>query len=558
MRSRKVTNSLPNPFPVALLRTLNFGSVDGHRDDVAEQAFIITSSVKLFFLNQHSIVVGAIGTGKSTLFRLLKNHSKDIDSYKNNLIVPLEEALSFTELSTFVKEYYQGKEEKTLYQLLWKFNVLSKVAISISKMQRFPANDEEKAVNNFLIDSNSSDSYSDIVSKVKSLVSGANIKLEAKIADNPISFEASLSDKQLKKQKKINLEEVQRAISSSIKQRDINCATVIIDKIDRFVAGVEYTTQKAFLTALLEVDDDFATDESINLKIFLRADLFERLDFSSLGYDKVNDNVVFLRWSKDETLRFLAERIMIALQNAKISQPEQLLQATDLSEFDLTHRERILFSTKIPKFIKNLINKKEKVERETSLYGKFDKAIITKLFPRKLIHYCARQQTHEEINTFDFINNHFLDGNDVCTPRYILIFLKEVVEKVASYYDDNPDQTCEVVLVEKDFEWDLFKKNCVYDAYVSSKDIYVKNVGSVEDKWTKYFNVFQAKKGNKTKFDFKWLRQNITDISEDEALGFLSFLQVIGFLKISDMHQDFRKRGYELPILYKVSPMPNQ
>ena len=97
-------------------------------------------------------------------------------------------------------------------------------------------------------------------------------------------------------------------------------------------------------------------------------------------------------------------------------------------------------------------------------------------------------------------------------------------------------------MVENDFEWDLFKKNCVYDAYVSSKDIYVKNVGTVEAKWTKNFNVFLAKRGNKTKFDYKWLRGNIPDITEREAVDFLSFLQVIGFLKISDAHPDIKKK----------------
>lgn len=558
MNSKNASPALPDPFPIEKLRSLNFGSADGHRDNVAEEAFVITSSVKQFFLNKHSIVVGAIGTGKSTLFRLLKDHSSDIEAYKNDLIVPLEEALSFNQLNEFVKDYYQGKEEKTLYQLLWKFNILSKVAIALSKMEGFPNNEYEKSINQFLIDSNSADSYSDIVSKVKKLISGANFKLEAKILDNPISFEAGLSKKNKTTKKKINLEEVQRSISGAINERGFERTTVIVDKIDRFVAGVEYETQKFFITALLEVDDDFATDDYFNLKVFLRADLFERLDYSSLGYDKVTDNVVFLRWSREETLGFLAVRIMIALKNAKIAEPEQLLQATNLSEFDLTRREKLLVSPKIPKFVKNFINKKEKAERETSLYGKFDKSIITKLFPRKSTHFCASKQVHEEICTFEFINKHFLDGNDVCTPRYILTFLKEVVEHVASYYDNNPDQYSELVLVEKDFEWDLFKKNCVYDAYVSSKNIYARNIGTVETKWTQNFNVFLAKRGNKTKFDFKWLRANIPEITEREAVDFLSFLQVIGFFKISEPHPDIKKRGYELPILYKVSQKPNE
>lgn len=557
MSSKKNKVSLPDPFPVNVLRSLNFGSADGHRDGVAREAFIVTSSVRQFFLNQHSIIVGAIGTGKSTLFRLLKSNSNDIEAYKEDLIVSLEEALSFNELSTFVKEYYQGKEEKTLYQLLWKFNVLSKVAISISQMEDFPISDSEKDINKFLIDSDSADSYTDVITKIKNLVSGAKVKLEANIADNPISFEAGLGDEN-KTQKKINLEEVQRAISKSINERGFKRTTVIIDKIDKFVAGIEYRTQREFVSALLDVDDDLASDDHINLKVFLRADLFERLDFSSLGYDKVTDNVVFLRWSKDETLRFLATRIMIALKNSKIAHPEQLLQATDLSEFDLSRREKIVLNPNVPKFIKALFSKKEKVERQTSLYEKFDKAIITKLFPRKLIHFCIEKQEHIEVSTFDFLSSHFLDGNNVCTPRYMLIFLKEVVNQVAAYYEENPDQVSELVLVSNDWEWDLFKMNCVYDAYVSAKNTYVKNVGTLESKWAKNFEVFLAKRGNKTKFDFKWLRGNIPDITEDDAVDFISFLQVIGFLKISDAHPDVKKRGYELPILYKVSPMPNK
>lgn len=113
----KVKASLPDPFPVERLRELEFGSNDGHRDDLAKDALIITSSVKKFLLNKHSLVIGAIGTGKSTLFRLLKNSprngSKHLDAFKNDLIIPLEEALSFSELGAFAKEHYSGKDERT-------------------------------------------------------------------------------------------------------------------------------------------------------------------------------------------------------------------------------------------------------------------------------------------------------------------------------------------------------------------------------------------------------------------------------------------------------------
>lgn len=555
MSPRKTSPILPDPFPVNKLRLLNFGSADGHRDDVAKRAFIITSSIRQFYLNQHSIVVGAIGTGKSTLFRRLKDNAAELENYRDDLIVPLEEALPFKELTEFVKEYYEGKQENIFYQLLWKFNVLLKISSKIAKLDGFPRNDFEVTINDFLRVANSADEYTNILTKIKDLMSKANLKIEAKVGDNPITFSAGLSDKDKTNStsKKVNLEEVRRAISGALDERGIKRVTVIIDKIDRFVAGAEYRVQRAYISALLEVDDDLAAVENINLKIFIRADLFERLDFSALGYDKVQDNVIKLKWSSEETLRFLATRIVFSLQQANICRFEDLVRSSDLSEFELSWREKILFSNSAPAILKNLIRKKEKLERETSLYGKLDKAIITKLFPRKAIHFCVKQNSHEEVDLFEFIQTHFLDGNGMCTPRYMLIFLKEVVEKVASYYEENPDSAPELLSIDKDLEWDLFKKLCVYNAYVSSKWIYVKNIETVEPQWTKDFNVFLSKKGNKTKFDYKWIRANIPEITEDDAVNFLSFLQVIGYLKISDAHQDIKKRGYELPILYKVS-----
>ena len=549
----KVKASLPDPFPVERLRELEFGSNDGHRDDLAKDAFTVTSSVKKFLLNKHSLVVGAIGTGKSTLFRLLKNDSKNLEAFKNDLIIPLEEALSFSELGAFTKEHYSGKDERTLYQLLWKFNILYKAATTISKMDGFPGNEYERKLNEFLESASSGDSYNGVIKKLKDLLANASIKIEATLAGHPVTLEAGLAKKNVIP-RKINLEEVQRHLSSSVKDRGYDKATIIIDKIDRFVAGIEYSIQRDFVTALLEVDDDLAADNHLRLKVFIRADLFERLNFSNLGYDKVVDNAVVLRWSKEETLRFLALRIVIALRRAKITDKTQLIQATDLSEFKLTIRERILLNSRVPSLLKKMVGKKEKAERMLSLFGRFDKAFITKVFPRKAMHYCSENQKHEEIDIFEFLGSHFVDGNNICTPRYILIFLKEVVNKVATYYEENPDQASELVMVGRDYEWDLFKKKCIYAAYIEAKNIYVKNIGAVDEKWSKRFDELLSQKGNKTKFDFKWMRSSISEITEQDAEGFLAFLQVIGFLKISEPHADIRKRGYELPILYRASP----
>jgi hypothetical protein len=205
-------------------------------------------------------------------------------------------ALSFSELSDFTEKHYTGKSTAALHQLLWKFNILSKIATAISELENFPSNDHEKSVNQFLLDTDSSNAYTSTTTKLKRLIEGANFKIEAKIGDNPISFEAGLSSKKYSPPKKrINLNEIQKSISKSIELREFNSAIAIIDKIDRFVAGVEYEAQRDFILGLLEVDDDLTSEQNINLKIFIRADLFDRLNFTTLGFDKINDNTIRLQ-----------------------------------------------------------------------------------------------------------------------------------------------------------------------------------------------------------------------------------------------------------------------
>ncbi|TXI96140.1 MAG: hypothetical protein E6Q34_01790, partial [Burkholderiaceae bacterium] len=236
---KKATHSLPDIFPIHELRNLNFGQADGHRDQYSEETFIVTSSVKQFLQNRHSLIVGAIGTGKSTLYKLLKEHSSELDEYKKDLIVPLEESLSFIELSDLARDFFKGRDEKILFQLIWKFNILLKIAIRFAKMEGFPANENEKRVNDFLRDSESNDTYTNIVTRIRNLITGANLKIETKVSDFPISFSAGLSERKTGAEKRINLEEIQRSISNAVQERGFSRATVIIDRIDKFVAGIE-------------------------------------------------------------------------------------------------------------------------------------------------------------------------------------------------------------------------------------------------------------------------------------------------------------------------------
>lgn len=341
-------------------------------------------------------------------------------------------------------------------------------------------------------------------------------------------------------------------------ERSYRKATIAIDKLDKFVAGEEYEVQRLYIESLLEVEDDLRSVENIQCKIFIREDLFSRLDFTSLGYDKVQDNTIRLKWTNEESFRFIAMRIAVALRREGITNIAEIMQSTDLSAFRIGRFDRLAIKygrSKVASLLIKLIKKVRPIykERELSLYGKFDRAIITKVFPRFVVHVTGSGE-REEVSIFDFISTHFLDGNDICTPRYLLIFLKEVRDIAASYYEGNPDEIASLELNGKDWEWNLFKKGCVEKAYYSSKEKYLRNITSIDDNWRILLVLLLERKGRKTKFNHKWINANFDEISEDVSSELLAFLQVIGFFRVSHHHADIKKREFELPILYRPTP----
>ena len=549
---------MPELFPVDRIKNLDFGSADGHRDELIEDTFVKTFSVDLFETDAHSLIVGPFGSGKSTIFKLLKKKSEHFPCFQGQLVVSIEEQVSFVSLRSLVSSFFSEIDEKKIYQLIWKFHILTRLAEELTKEQDFPSNDHEKYINNYLGRIGGKGHYSTIVDKLKSIMTSFAFKFEAKIGETPITLEAQGNNQDKLERLSINLDELQEKLNSVVIDRGYSKATIAIDKLDKFVAGEAYEVQRLYIESLLEVEDDLRSLENIQCKVFIREDLFSRLDFTSLGYDKVQDNTIRLKWTDEESFRFVAIRIAVALRREGITNIGDIMQSTDLSAYRIGKFDRFAIKYGRSPMASVLIKVIKKIrpiykERELSLYGKFDRAIITKMFPKTVFHI-KESAEKEEISIFDYLSTHFLDGNEVCTPRYLLIFLKEVRDISASYYEDNPDEISTLELNDGSWEWNLFRKGCIEKAYYSSKEKYLRNITSIDGSWRNYIVLLLERKGRKTKFNHKWINANFEEISEDVASEFLAFLHVVGFFKVSHHHADIKKREFELPILYKPTP----
>ena len=520
---------MENPFPIEKLSYLKFGSVDGFRDEELEDTFVRTTFIDRFLQDRHSIITGSMGSGKSALFTLLKNKSNKVGVFKDRTVISIDELIPFSKIKSFSSSL-DNIDERQLYQFIWKFHITQKITEHIATLLNFPRSDEEKEINNFLKSINSKEHNEAIIDKLLGLINHSQIRFKTKISNTPIDIEASLNKKNNKKEK-INLDKILSNCIKSIQQRKMKNLLIIIDKIDTFVAGEEYDSQRKYIEALLEVDDDmFISYPEIGRKIFLRKDLYSRLNFEYLGRDKVDDNTLQIRWTQTELILFLGSRIKNALMK------EKLITKKDLEEQKkYTFIHRILFFYKEEK---KTVSQKEKYMQN----------IITKVFPHIVKHKNDKCQ-EEKIDIFNFFATHFFNSQKEVSPRNLLIFLKKVNDFAVTYYDENRDKKAEILYIKNRAEWRLYRHDFIYDAYVEAKKDFIRNIASADNKWKKNFSIFLKKIGKKQTFNLNWIKRQI-DANDKESAVFCAYLESIGFLCIREEHIDIKKRKYELPIMY--------
>lgn len=543
---------MENPFPVERLNSLTFGSVDGFRDDELENTFIKTRFINRFLQDKHSIIVGPMGSGKSALFQLLKSKSHKMGSFQHKTIVSIDEIIPFQNIKEFASSLV-SIDEKQVYQFIWKFHITQKISEKISNEKNFPISSNENEINDFLQLIKSKEYNESIIGKLSGILNDSMFRLKTKIANTPIDIEMVVNNK-LESQKDIHLDKVLELCLRSIKERNMDTLLVIIDKIDAFVAGEEYHTQRKYIEALLEVDDDMLISyPNIGHKIFLRRDLYSRLNFERLGLDKVQDNTLHIKWTQTELIYFLGSRIKNALEKENILNDKDIKKGTLFEKVQVEGYvyKFIKYNHYIPAYIKNFLFNMEhssKERKDVSLKEKYMKFVITKVFPNSLIHKNSNCN-EEEIDIFSFFATHFFNAQNEVSPRNLLIFLKKVNNFAVTYYDENRDKQANIVYVNNRPEWVLYKYDFIYKAYTQSIKEFTRTIATTEYKWSKYFSIFLKKRGRKKVFTYSWIKEQ-TDLNDKDTAIFCVYLEYIGFLYVSEEHDDIKKRKYQLPIMY--------
>ena len=315
------------PFQTSKLAGFQFGDPDAKVDELLPNCPQAIRGVREFLGGSKNIVLGERGSGKSALFRLVTEgkykFAESGDKTRKQLIVAIDEDLDYLTISNVVEGRFVDKTKRPhgKYRFLWEIYVLSRVIDRLADdfgLEKEIQTLKEDFSEILGMSKEKKFCLSDLLTSYK-FTTGVKIDQVGSISPT-VSVEPAkdaqtqpveVTDHQIT----LFRDRVRKAIRA---RRAV--VYVLVDKIDDFVVELAYEEQRKSVQALLECTQAFRFPE-LKLKIFLRIDLFKRLDFEKGGYDKISPQVVRLEWTADDIFEFVARRLLYNYEQQAIKMP---------------------------------------------------------------------------------------------------------------------------------------------------------------------------------------------------------------------------------------------
>ncbi len=232
---------------------------------------------------------------------------------------------------------------------------------------------------------------------------------------------------------------------------------ILIDRIDEFLIKDEYDIQRHTLQGLLGCERNYRAHHSVKVKLFLRRDLFRRIDVGEFGADKVVFDSLELVWTAEEIRDFLAKRILrnylrvLGLSNFQLRLNEENLYVDQKSNESLSDSKFSLwsrcgatlrrFGRKFKRILKhNVLRVRfDKWEgRRTNFTDEINNQILQTFFPAEV--WRADPTSNRRLVALnEFLSTHFNLSSGNTTPRILLMFAQRCVDSAAMFYQKNPD-----------------------------------------------------------------------------------------------------------------------
>lgn len=555
--------NLPKQITLQDLQKFDFGNIEANDDDLLFDSVCKTSSIVEFQNGKKNIVLGEKGTGKTAIFRLLKEQKLTFNQshgYKN-VIISIDDNFQYKNIKGKVLRLIQTDVEEIdfKYQVVWELFLFYRCLEKLKTLNlELPTalQDAIKLTNN-IFSKNGIDNF--LKSKrtigIKLYDTPTNILPDFYLTIEPVAEDlgSGLKEKSVEKLE-IDIDYYKREINQFLIEQKLNFV-VLIDRLDEFVSRNSIQTQIDMLEALICVEREYSNYSNIELKVFLRDDLFKQLSFDGIGYDKVISKKVDLNWESSKIREFIAKRLYNNFKNVFKLEHLKLFIANENLEIDTSIDTDNFIKPKFyVRWYRKLMKKWKpqqyalKHPRKVNLNDNLNKEIILSVFP-KHVGFINGDGKVQEIEIFDFFAQKFNLGTGNTIPRLILIFLQKLITITRNYYMDNIDQMPIKQSDNKCFE--IIKKGFFVEAYQEFKDEIYLNFSKLNPEFEQKILLLKERIGHRYSFSAKDLK-GLLDFKENADLfHFCNYLLHIGLVKRTNNTTTVENMKFELPEVFR-------
>jgi hypothetical protein len=556
-------NNLPSKITLSQISKFNFGNIEANDDKLLFESVCKTAAIDEFLNGEKNIVLGEKGTGKTALFRLLKEKKMQFVKRNGhqNLILSIDDNFQYKHIKNEVLKLVSSSisEESFKYQIVWEIFLYHKIINFLSNQIDINKDLKKSLELCNQIFGKSTNGISEIFKNYKRTF---GIKLYNTPSDillpdfyttsepiNPITKKENSIEKL-----ELDLDYYKAEVSKLLKSNNKKLI-ILIDRLDEFVSRSENSTQIEMLEALIAVEREYSKYPNIELNIFLRDDLFNSLSFEGIGYDKVVSKRVELKWSNEKIREFIARRILFNFVNVLgLNSINITVDHNDL-EIDTSEEIKSYKSPNIGQRLYRSILKRvnpnhyaQKFARKVNLSDDINKQIILTIFPRYIEHVNNDGKT-TDMDIFDYFSTHFNLGTGNSIPRLFILYLNKCFEIIKDYYRANQDQIPN--LDSKTNCYEIVKRGFFSKGYKEfQKEVY-NNFAKLNKEFEPLINLFKDKRGNRITFRAKELK-GLLNINDGELELFCDYMIHIGMFTLTNNSSSLDNQKFEIPILFRL------
>ena len=513
------------------------------------------------------------GLGKTAVFELLREKTLQFKSARQGrkaVIIPINQQLDYRALKErVISSIASGvKDESLKYRAVWELLFLYFVLKPVKEMPDLP-DDLVSAIKEFEAAFPINPAKKGFFEILLSGKRKVGIKLEASpMTGFPTAdlYAQIGADENLPAEKEstpslLRLGQLKHLLNNYLSSAKVR-VYILVDRIDEFVIKEDYKTQKLTLQGLIGCERGYRSYSNLRVKLFLRQDLFHRIDLREFGADKVLYDSLELIWTPEDIRDFLSKRILY-----------NYFRVFDLKLLGLTLNEESLYVDKESNqsmrelqqsWIAKLLNScrrfgkkcrrivKHKVlrlrldpweGRHTNLTDEISTQIIQTFFPNE-VWRADPNAPKKLISVVEFLSTHFNWSSDATTPRLMLVFAQSCVETLISFHLKNPD-------IRGTKAFPMLSKDLILQAYNDFQRKLWEVMAKEAQRWRADVEAFRMIFAGFSSVSFDQAQEAFPSKSGAELRELLAVLRHLGILNCVNPEYPLENRYYRIPILFR-------